>query len=294
MGFTVSGVVGAVQTAESMKLQQKLQEEAILAQEKQMEKQHEHEREMMKAQQALYEMQQQQNKENGSGTDSGDGGQSGSCDDGLMGTYDENGNFHLSDGSGYIDKEGNFHLADGSGYYDKDMNFYYSDGTGYLDKDGNFHLSDGSGYYDKDGNYYPTNKDGHYDKDGNYIEKDGESDYEDDDNQDKIVLEKNTDVSRKSTYSAYYEDISDSDNEEKLYEASTSKARSLSNQDYFESYITDGVFTHRELQSIKENIASGRMNFFTIEYMYEEDMFTLDQANAALDMLKYFQTSGSF
>ena len=312
LGFVVSGVVGAVQTAESLKMQEKLQAEAILAQEKQMEKQHKHEIEMLKAQQAMQEAQQQQQIEEivdgsdlnteidsdtgndlSTGTNSNAGQQS---VNGQMttGTYDEEGNFHLSDGSGYVDTDGNFHLADGSGYYDKNMSFYYSDGTGYLDKNGNFYLSDGTGYYDKDGNFYPADKNGYYDKDGNFVEDAGEfGDEVDERYEDAVLIGKNTDESRRSTYSSYYKDFSDSDDEE-LYETSSLEARTLENQEYFENYISEGVFTHRELQSVKENIESGRMNFFTIEYMYEEDIFTLDQANAALDMLQYFQTHGSF
>ena len=292
VGFLVSGIAGAVQAAESAKLQEKLQKESIEAQQKMQEKQHEHDREMLKAQEAMYAAQQgnsdEVNQESGEETDDG--------------YYDKDGNFHLSDGSGYVDKDGNFHLSDGSGYYDKDMNFHYSDGTGYLDKDGNFHLSDGSGYYDKDGNFYPSDKDGHYDKDGNYVEDYESSDedsedeeYEEDDRfEDAVLIEKNTDDSRKSTYAVYYEDASESYDEEILYENGVSRARVLEHQDRFEKYISDGTFTHRELQSIKENIEAGRMNFFTIEYMYEQDIFSLEQSNAALEMLQYFQTKGSF
>ncbi len=282
-GFMVSSVVSAIQTAESMKLQEKLQAESIAAQEKMQQKQMDHEKEMLRAQEAMNSL-----------------SQGGSEQTDADGYYDEDGNYHFNDGSGYLDKDGNFHLADGSGYYDKDMNFYYSDGSGYLDKDGNYFLSDGSGYYDKDGNFYPSDGSGVYDKDGNFTpSEDGGNNIDEDEIvderfEDAVLLEKNEDSKRRSTYAMYYEDVDYDNNDITKFETGVSEARTLKNKDRFEKFIDEGILTYRQLQAIKENIEGGRMNFFMIEYMYEQDILTLDQSNAALEMLEYFQSNGSF
>lgn len=291
IGFLVMGVAQMIQSESQLQLQKQLQDQAIAAEEKLLEKQHEHDKEMQDRYYA-YEAAMQ-------------GAQGGIIPGELVeieidgkkvkGTYDEHGNFHLEDGSGYVDKDGNYHLADGSGYYDAEENFHYSDGTGYLDKDGKFHQSDGSGYFDKDGNFFPSDKSGYYDKEGNFFPSEDSSDNSDIGDENDYIEADGEDFNRhrRTSYGGYFEDDNIEDSVQ-VFRSKNHEPTVYSQSDRFEKFIENGIFTHKELQGIKENILAGRLNFSLIEYMYEElDLLTYEQAEASLEMLKYYTENGS-
>ena len=252
VAFLGTSIAGILQGQQSLSMQQKLQEDAIKAQEELMKNQQKEEYEKLAAQ--------------------------------LGGTYDpDRGVIVLPDGSelnvvtgivtypdgSWVDQNGNLHLPDGSGVIKPDGEIDV-DGVGTIDKDGNLILDDGSGYFDPDGNFHPSGSinsvvgvSGGAGYGGMYVDSNFGGD---------------TPINQSGNYGAKAYDKS-------AYEDAATKASSHQS-------VEDGIFTPREYDSIVNLIVSSKINTNTAKSMADAGQLTQEQLNVVLELLDTYEKSG--
>lgn len=252
VAFLGTSIAGILQGQQSLSMQQKLQEDAIKAQEELMNKQEKEEYDKLAAQ--------------------------------LGGTYDpDRGVIVLPDGSelnvvtgivtypdgSWVDQNGNLHLPDGSGVIKPDGEIDV-DGVGTIDKDGNLILEDGSGYFDPDGNFHPSGSinsivgvSGGAGYGGMYIDSNFGGD---------------TPINQSGNYGAKAYDQS-------AHEDAATKASSHQS-------VEDGIFTPREYDSIVNLIVSSKINTTIAKSMADSGQLTQEQLSVVLELLDTYEKSG--